>query len=48
MRLMEGTRLRIKDVNFDRHVIIALGAKGYRDRVMMLPRACQQPMALYI
>ena len=39
MRLMEGMRLRIKDVDFDRHVIIVREAKGNKDRVVMLPRA---------
>jgi integrase len=33
MRLMEGMRLRIKDVDFDRHVIIVRDAKGGKDRV---------------
>ncbi|MFI5445575.1 integron integrase [Polaromonas sp. UC242_47] len=37
MRLMEGMRLRIKDVDFDRHVIIVREAKGNKDRVVMLP-----------
>lgn len=37
MRLMEGMRLRIKDVDFDRHVIIVRDAKGGKDRVVMLP-----------
>ena len=37
MRLMEGMRLRIKDVEFDRHVIIVREAKGNKDRVVMLP-----------
>jgi len=39
MRLMEGLRLRIKDVDFDRHVIVVREAKGNKDRVVMLPRA---------
>ena len=39
MRLMEGMRLRIKDVNFDRHVIIVREAKGNKDRMVMLPRS---------
>jgi integron integrase len=39
MRLMEGMRLRIKDVDFDRHVIIVREAKGNKDRVVMLPRS---------
>ncbi len=38
MRLMEGVRLRIKDVDFDRHTIIVRQAKGNKDRVVMLPR----------
>jgi integron integrase len=39
MRLMEGMRLRIKDVDFDRLVIIVREAKGGKDRVVMLPRS---------
>ncbi len=39
MRLMEGMRLRIKDVDFDRLVIIVRQAKGNKDRVVMLPRS---------
>ena len=33
MRLMEGLRLRIKDVDFDRRVIIVRDGKGGKDRV---------------
>ena len=39
MRLMKGMRLRVKDVDFDRHVIIVREAKGNKDRVVMLPRS---------
>ena len=39
MRLMEGMRLRVKDVDFDRPVIIVCEAKGNKDRVVMLPRS---------
>jgi integron integrase len=39
MRLMEGLRLRVKDVDFDRHVIVVREAKGNKDRVVMLPRS---------
>lgn len=39
MRLMEGLRLRVKDVDFDRHVIIVREAKGNKDRVVMLPQS---------
>jgi site-specific recombinase XerD len=39
MRLMEGLRLRIKDVDIDRKVIIVREAKGGKDRVVMLPKS---------
>ena len=39
MRLMEGMRLRIKDVDFERSVIIVREAKGGKDRVVMLPQS---------
>jgi integron integrase len=39
MRLMEGVRLRVKDVDFDRLIIIVREAKGGKDRVVMLPRS---------
>lgn len=38
MRLLEALRLRIKDVDFDRNVIVVRQAKGNKDRVVMLPR----------
>ncbi len=46
MRLMEGMRLRIKDVDFDRHVIIVRDAKGGKDRVVMLPRSLEPALRL--
>lgn len=39
LRLMEGMRLRIKDVDFDRQVIIVRDAKGGKDRVVRVPWA---------
>ena len=41
MRLMEALRLRNKDVEFDRHVIIIREAKGGKDRVVMLSRGLE-------
>ena len=41
MRLMEGLRLRVKDVDFDRQVLVVREAKGGKDRVVMLPRSLQ-------
>jgi integrase len=37
MRLMEGMRLPVKDVDFERHAVIVREAKGNKDRVVMLP-----------
>ena len=37
-RLMEGMRLRIKNADFDRRVIVVREAKVGKDRVVMLPR----------
>jgi len=44
MRLMEGLRLRVKDVDFDRQVIVVREAKGNKDRVVMLPRSLAAAM----
>ncbi|MDO5654130.1 MAG: integron integrase [Brachymonas sp.] len=38
MRLLEGTRLRVKDVDFVRNEIVIRDGKGGKDRVTMLPR----------
>ncbi len=46
MRLMEGMRLRIKDVDFDRQVIIVRDAKRGKDRVVMLPRSLEPALRL--
>ncbi|HET7160156.1 MAG TPA: integron integrase [Burkholderiales bacterium] len=37
MRVMEGLRLRVKDIGFERREIIVREGKGFRDRVTMLP-----------
>ncbi len=37
MRLMEGLRLRVKDIDFDRRAIVVREGKGSKDRVVMLP-----------
>lgn len=46
MRLMEGMSLRIKDVDFDRHVIIVREAKGGKDRVVMLAHSLAPALRL--
>jgi len=37
LRLLEGLRLRVKDVDFLRHEIVVRSGKGDKDRVTMLP-----------
>lgn len=44
MRLLEGLRLRVKDVDFARRVIIVRDGKGGKDRVVMLPAALEGPL----
>ncbi|WP_194258236.1 integron integrase [Rhodocyclus tenuis] len=44
MRLMECIRLRVKDVDFDRHEITIRQGKGGKDRITMLPQALALPL----
>jgi len=44
MRLLEGVRLRVKDIDFDRRAVIVRHGKGGKDRVVMLPVALEQPL----
>ena len=44
MRRNEGLCLRVKDLDFARHLIIVRDGKGGKDRVVMLPRALEQPL----
>jgi integron integrase len=41
LRLNEGLRLRVKDVDFDRRVLVVREAKGNKDRVVMLPASAE-------
>ncbi len=44
LRLMEGLRLRVKDVDFSRGEILVRDGKGFKDRVTMLPATLAQPL----
>ena len=44
MRILEGLRLRVKDVDFDHGVIIVRDGKGGKDRVVMLPQSLRQAL----
>lgn len=44
LRLMEGVRLRVKDVDFTYPQITVRDGNGAQDRVTMLPRALVEPL----
>lgn len=44
LRLMECLRLRVKDVDLERHQITVRDGKGQKDRVTMLPRTTREPL----
>ncbi len=44
LRLMEGLRLRVKDVDFARNEITVRDGKGGKDRRTMLPRSLMEPL----
>jgi integron integrase len=44
MRLLEGLRLRVKDIDFERRAVIVREGKGAKDRVVMLPAALESPL----
>jgi integron integrase len=44
MRVMEGMRLRVKDVDFARREILIRDGKGLKDRVTVLPMAIEKPL----
>ena len=48
MRLMEGLRLRVKDVDFERREIIVRDGKGGKDRVTMLPDCLVTPLRAHL
>src|SRR5690606_10541798 len=48
MRLLEGLRLRVKDVEFERRELIVREGKGNKDRVTVLPENLVQPLQAQI
>jgi integron integrase len=44
MRLLEGLRLRVKDIEFEQRAIIVREGKGSKDRVVMLPASLERPL----
>lgn len=48
LRLMEGVRLRVKDVEFSRREIVVREGKGFKDRVTMLPDSMVEPLQWHL
>jgi len=48
MRLLEGLRLRVKDVDFERREITVRDGKGGRDRRTMLPERLLEPLRTHL
>lgn len=48
MRLLEGLRLRVKDVEFERREIIVREGKGNKDRVTVLPENLILPLQAHL
>jgi integron integrase len=44
LRLLEGLRLRVKDIDFARRQLVVRDPKGRHDRATMLPRALADPL----
>jgi integron integrase len=48
LRLLEGLRLRVKDVDFARGQILVRSGKGDKDRVTMLPESLREPLQAHL
>lgn len=48
LRLMEGVRLRVKDVDFSRNEIVIRDGKGQKDRVTVMPASLVAPLRQHI
>jgi integron integrase len=48
MRLLEGLRLRVKDLDFERLEVVVRQGKGGKDRVTMLPAALVAPLQAHL
>ncbi|MDI1260917.1 integron integrase [Aquabacterium sp.] len=48
LRLMEGLRLRVKDIDFAHQTIVVREGKGAKDRVVMLPATLVEPLRIQL
>lgn len=47
LRLNECLALRVKDIDFDRHIVTVRGGKGKKDRIVPLPNTVVEPLRAY-
>ena len=48
MRLTEALRLRVKDIDLQRNMILVRDAKGQKDRVVQLPHFLKEPLIVQL
>ena len=48
MRLTEALKLRVKDIDFERNIIIVRDAKGEKDRTVPFPQFLKDPLRLHL
>jgi integron integrase len=48
LRLTEGLRLRVKDIDFTANHIVVREGKGNKDRITMLPTVVKEPLAAHL
>jgi integron integrase len=48
LRLLEGLRLRVKDLDFAQNQIVVRGGKGDKDRVTMLPVSLKEELKVHL
>ena len=48
MRLLEGLRLRVKDIDFSRRTIVVREGKGGKDRIVMLPASLEHALRVQL
>jgi site-specific recombinase XerD len=48
LRVSEPLNLRIRDLLWDRKLLVIRGEKGGKDRLVPLPRACEEPLRAHV
>jgi integron integrase len=48
LRLLEGLRIRVKDLDFDQDQIVVRGGKGDKDRITMLPQTLKSELRRHL